>query len=215
MEIEPAASAVRFVEPCPKRRPREVARSTRRARSIQEDRSDLRKSLRGLRELRALRVAALLQRSLATIAGHEDPASPRWPPRRCARRSRPTLASEGKAWWAHVQVLADDKLEGRNAGTPGYDKAVEYVESQFKAIGLKPAGTSGFRQPVKFENRSLAADAAAARRSFATARKSRSSSARTHRSTRAASSTDRSKPGWCSSATACRFPTPGGTTWPA
>ena len=65
----------------------------------------------------------------------------------------PDFAAEGKAWWAHVQVLADDKLEGRNAGTPGYDKAVEYVEDQFKAVGLKPAGTSGFRQPVKFENR--------------------------------------------------------------
>src|SRR6185503_10699081 len=47
------------------------------------------------------------------------------------------LASEGKAWWAHIQYLADDKLEGRNVGTPGFDKAVEYVESQFKAIGLK------------------------------------------------------------------------------
>ena len=67
----------------------------------------------------------------------------------------PDYAGEGKAWWAHVQVLADDKLEGRNAGTPGYDRAVEYVESQFKAIGLKPAGTAGFRQPVKFENRTL------------------------------------------------------------
>ncbi|MEO8678864.1 MAG: M20/M25/M40 family metallo-hydrolase, partial [Vicinamibacterales bacterium] len=65
---------------------------------------------------------------------------------------------EGKAWWAHVQFLADDKLEGRNVGTPGYEKAVDYVESQFKAIGLKPAGTSGFRQPVKFDSRKLAAD---------------------------------------------------------
>jgi hypothetical protein len=68
------------------------------------------------------------------------------------------LSSEGKAWWAHVQVLADDKLEGRNAGTPGYNRAADYVESQFRAMGLKPAGTSGFRQPVKFENRRLVAD---------------------------------------------------------
>jgi hypothetical protein len=74
-----------------------------------------------------------------------------------ATAQSPDFAAEGKAWWAHVQVLADDKLEGRNVGTPGYDKAVEYVESQFKAIGLKPAGTSGFRQPIKFENRSFAA----------------------------------------------------------
>src|ERR1700738_1446625 len=68
------------------------------------------------------------------------------------------LASEGKSWWAHVQFLADDKLEGRNVGTPGYDKAVEYVEGQFQAIGLKPAGTSGFRQPVKLESRLLVPD---------------------------------------------------------
>ena len=72
-----------------------------------------------------------------------------------AAAQSPDFASEGKAWWAHVQYLADDKLEGRNVGTPGYEKAVEYVESQFKALGLKPGGTSGYRQPVKFENRSF------------------------------------------------------------
>lgn len=57
--------------------------------------------------------------------------------------------SAGNAWWAHVQYLADDKLEGRRAGSPGYFKAVEYVESQFKAIGLKPTGTNGYRQDVE------------------------------------------------------------------
>jgi hypothetical protein len=74
-----------------------------------------------------------------------------------ATAQSPDFAAEGKAWWAHVQVLADDKLEGRNVGTPGYDKAVDYVESQFKSLGLKPAGTAGFRQPIKFENRSFGA----------------------------------------------------------
>jgi len=72
-----------------------------------------------------------------------------------AAAQSPDLASEGKSWWAHVQFLADDKLEGRNVGTPGLDKAVEYVESQFQAIGLKPAGTTGFRQPVKLDSRLL------------------------------------------------------------
>jgi hypothetical protein len=72
-----------------------------------------------------------------------------------AAAQSPNLASEGKAWWAHVQFLADDKLEGRNVGTPGFDKAVEYVEGQFKAIGLKPAGTNGYRQPVKLDSRRL------------------------------------------------------------
>lgn len=59
------------------------------------------------------------------------------------------------AWWAHVQYLADDKLEGRRTGTPGYDKAVAYVVDQFKAIGLKPAGTQGYLQPIDFQPVSL------------------------------------------------------------
>ena len=53
------------------------------------------------------------------------------------------------AWWAHVQFLADDKLEGRRAGTPGYEKAVAYVEDQFKSIGLKPMGTNGYQQSLE------------------------------------------------------------------
>ena len=53
------------------------------------------------------------------------------------------------AWWSHVQYLADDKLEGRRAGSPGYFKAVEYVETQFKQIGLKPAGTNGYGQDIE------------------------------------------------------------------
>src|SRR5438552_196104 len=76
------------------------------------------------------------------------------------------LASEGKAWWAHIQYLADDKLEGRNVGTPGFETAVQYVEQQFAAIGLKPAGDprtasgggTGFRQAVVLESRSLVPD---------------------------------------------------------
>jgi hypothetical protein len=67
----------------------------------------------------------------------------------------PDYAAEGKAWLAHVRFLASDELEGRSAGTPGYDKAVDYVEARFKAVGLTPAGTAGYRQPVKFENRSF------------------------------------------------------------
>lgn len=67
------------------------------------------------------------------------------------------VASEGKSWWAHVQFLADDSLEGRNVGTPGFETAAGYVERQFQAIGLKPAGTNGFRQPVKLESRQLVA----------------------------------------------------------
>ena len=57
----------------------------------------------------------------------------------------------GEAWWAHVQFLADDKLEGRNVGTPGFEKAAVYVTEQFKNVGLQPAGVNGYAQPVEFE----------------------------------------------------------------
>ena len=67
-------------------------------------------------------------------------------------------AAEGNLWWAHMQFLADDKLEGRNTGTEGYRKAVAYVAGQFDKLGLKPAGTSGYEQPVKFETRTLVPD---------------------------------------------------------
>jgi Zn-dependent M28 family amino/carboxypeptidase len=57
----------------------------------------------------------------------------------------------GKRWWSHVQFLADDKLEGRDVGTPGFEKAAAYMADQFRAAGLRPAGVDGYRQPMDFE----------------------------------------------------------------
>ena len=48
----------------------------------------------------------------------------------------------GKAWWSHVQFLADDKLEGRNVGSAGYEAAADYVVSQFERAGLEPGAHS-------------------------------------------------------------------------
>jgi len=67
-------------------------------------------------------------------------------------------AAEGRRWWSHIELLASDSLEGRNVGTPGFEKAAAYVEAQFKSIGLTPGGSSGFRQPVKLESRVLVPD---------------------------------------------------------
>jgi len=44
---------------------------------------------------------------------------------------------------AHVEFLSDDLLEGRAAGSPGYDLAARYVASQMRALGLEPAGDGG------------------------------------------------------------------------
>src|SRR5262245_2873188 len=51
------------------------------------------------------------------------------------------LVKEGDQWWSHVQVLADDKMEGRNTGSPGHKRAADYMAAQFERAGLKPAGT--------------------------------------------------------------------------
>jgi Zn-dependent M28 family amino/carboxypeptidase len=64
-------------------------------------------------------------------------------------------ATEGTRWWRHIEFLAADALEGRDVGSPGFEKAATYVEEQFKAIGLKPGGTAGYRQSVKLESRIL------------------------------------------------------------
>lgn len=47
---------------------------------------------------------------------------------------------------AHIQYLADDKLEGRRTGTPGEELAMQYISKQFKEIGLIPKGTESFPQ---------------------------------------------------------------------
>jgi hypothetical protein len=44
---------------------------------------------------------------------------------------------------ADVEFLADDLLEGREAGTRGYDLAARYVAAALKAAGYAPAGDNG------------------------------------------------------------------------
>ena len=44
---------------------------------------------------------------------------------------------------AHIAYLADDRLLGRQPGTPGYQLAVDYVTQQLQAAGVKPAGEGG------------------------------------------------------------------------
>ncbi|WP_262892578.1 M28 family peptidase [Hymenobacter qilianensis] len=62
---------------------------------------------------------------------------------------------------AHVQYLADDKLQGRLPGTPGYQMAVEYVVDQLKKAGVEPAGDNGsFTQQVQLRRAFTEPDAA-------------------------------------------------------
>jgi len=43
----------------------------------------------------------------------------------------------------HIKDLSADSMEGRAPGTPGEEKAVAYMQSQFKAIGLAPGNPDG------------------------------------------------------------------------
>jgi Zn-dependent M28 family amino/carboxypeptidase len=43
----------------------------------------------------------------------------------------------------HIKDLSADSMEGRAPGTPGEDKAVAYMQSQFRALGLKPGNPNG------------------------------------------------------------------------
>lgn len=47
-----------------------------------------------------------------------------------------------------LTTLAGDDYEGREAGTPGYDKAVDYVTAAYEEIGLQPMGVEGYEQEV-------------------------------------------------------------------
>jgi len=47
----------------------------------------------------------------------------------------------------HVEYLASDQLEGRLVGTPGNQKAGDYIAARFAEYDLQPAGTNGFFQP--------------------------------------------------------------------
>ncbi len=68
-------------------------------------------------------------------------------------------SSDGRRWWSHVAFLADDKLEGRDTGSEGHRKAAAYVAGEFERCGLKPAGTGGYFQPVKFHSRRIVEEA--------------------------------------------------------
>lgn len=62
---------------------------------------------------------------------------------------------DGKTWWDHVKVLADDNMEGRETGSRGLRRGEAYVVGQLKSAALQPAGTKGFYQPVKFVSREI------------------------------------------------------------
>jgi aminopeptidase YwaD len=58
----------------------------------------------------------------------------------------------------HITFLADDKLEGRRAGSNGEKLAMEYIATAFKNAGLTPKGTDGFFQPFEINEGRMITD---------------------------------------------------------
>lgn len=67
-------------------------------------------------------------------------------------------AAQSQGWWGHVNVLAHDSMRGRETGSPEHRRAAEYVAAAFQRAGLRPAGTDGWFQPVRFQVRRIAED---------------------------------------------------------
>ena len=68
-----------------------------------------------------------------------------------AEQPAAALSVSGDEIRRHMEVLADDAMEGREAGTAGYAKAADYVAAQFRSIGLLPGGDRGsFMQSIEF-----------------------------------------------------------------
>ena len=58
----------------------------------------------------------------------------------------------GETAKSYIGYLASDALEGRDTGTPGYEKAARWVAEKFKNWGLEPAGDNGsYFQKFPFE----------------------------------------------------------------
>ncbi len=54
----------------------------------------------------------------------------------------------------HLYTLASDEMEGRATGTPGIEKAAQYIEGEFQRIGLKTYDNlKDYRQTFTFTDR--------------------------------------------------------------
>lgn len=110
--------------------------------------------------LKTLLVAGIAALSFA-VPGHAQPA-PAAPPGQAAPAPaspppaqltdtewRTELGFEPEAFRSHVLFLADDLMEGREAGTRGHELAARYVASQLAGLGLRPGNGQSWFQPVR------------------------------------------------------------------
>ncbi|MDA1185481.1 MAG: M20/M25/M40 family metallo-hydrolase [Acidobacteria bacterium] len=55
--------------------------------------------------------------------------------------AEPTIT--GDELLGHIRFLSSDELEGRGNGSPGLERAADYIAARFEAAGLRPGGPDG------------------------------------------------------------------------
>jgi hypothetical protein len=97
--------------------------------------------------------------ALAQASTEPPPAVVPLPATRLPRthQPRPTSAAISAGdLMTRLYIFADDSMQGREAGTIGNVKATEYIASDLKRMGLKPAGDSGtYFQALPFKVRTI------------------------------------------------------------
>jgi Zn-dependent M28 family amino/carboxypeptidase len=97
--------------------------------------------------LRLIGAAALMLAAGTAIAQTQKAPVPPVPTKESAKsineRVNAPLPADQAAMKAHVMFLASDAMRGREAGSPEFDIAAQYVAAQFYAAGLRPGGDEG------------------------------------------------------------------------
>lgn len=114
-----------------------------------------------MRSLKALALAALLAVVVQTATPRASlPEDTTATPAAPASKSPAAVVDDkgfdsltGDRIKAHIDKLTSDEFEGRGAGSEGGMLARDFMERAFRNLGLKEAGTEGFRQPFRTKGR--------------------------------------------------------------
>lgn len=89
-----------------------------------------------MRRTAAVLVAALLGGAVPPPGGATAPAG---------TSSAPAgpIDADSRAWWDFTRALSNDAMAGREAGSPGYERAARLVAARMAAAGLQPLGDNG------------------------------------------------------------------------
>ena len=66
----------------------------------------------------------------------------------CRYDKEEKIQSFSKNFSKNVKILSSDEFEGRSPASPGGEKAIQFIENEFRRIGLKPYEGDSYRQAV-------------------------------------------------------------------